>query len=81
MAAVPSIAPADIEQIVSVYMEEEGGYISTTETALYKNIMSSKGIVVKVKLKSGATILCYIINNYDTGGTIYWKEANPACVK
>jgi hypothetical protein len=81
MAAVPSIAPADIEQIVSVYMEEEGGYISTTETALYKNIMSSKGIAVRVKLKSGTSVLCYLINNYDTAGTIYWKEKNLACVK
>lgn len=81
MAAVPAIEVADIKQIVSVYIEEKGGYISTTEAALYNNIMSSKGIVVKVKLKSGATVLCYIINNYDTGGTIYWKEANPACVK
>jgi hypothetical protein len=76
-----TIAPADIQQIISVYLEEKGGYISATELALYNNISSSKGIVVKVKLKSGATVLCYIINNYDTGGTIYWKEANPACVK
>lgn len=82
MAAVPSIAPSDIQQIVSVYLEEQGGYISTTESALYNSILSSKGIVVKVKLKSGnTTVLCYIINNYDTGGTIYWKENNPACVK
>jgi hypothetical protein len=81
MAAVPSIAPADIQQIISVYLEEKGGYISTTELALYNNLLSSKGIVVKVKLKSGAIVLCYLINNYDTAGTIYWKEANPACVK
>lgn len=81
MAAVPSIAPADIQQIISVYLEEKGGYISTTELAHYNNVSSSKGIVVKVKLKSGATVLCYLINNYDTGGTIYWKEGNPACVK
>ncbi len=81
MAAVPSITPADIQQITSVYMEEQGGYISNTEPDLYKNISSSKAIVVKVKMKSGASVLCYIINNYDTGGTIYWRENNPACVK
>jgi hypothetical protein len=81
MLAVSSIAPSDIQQIVSVYMEEQGDYISTTEAADYNNISSSKGIVVKVKLKTGATILCYIINNYDGGGTINWKEKNPACVK
>ena len=22
-----------------------------------------------------------LINNYDGGGTIYWKENNPACIK
>jgi hypothetical protein len=81
MAAVPSIAPADIAQITGVYVEEKGGYISTTEAANYDNVLSSKGIVVKVKLKTGATVLCYVINNYDTGGTINWKEKNAICVK
>ena len=81
MAAVPSIAPSDIQQIVSVYMEEQGGYISTSEAADYSSILSSKGIVVKVKMKKGPVVLCYIINNYDGGGTIYWKENNPACIK
>ncbi len=81
MLAVPSVNPVDIEQITSVYMEEQGGYISKTEQALYNNMLSSKGIVVKVKLKNAATILCYIINNYDTGGTINWKEKNAICVK
>jgi hypothetical protein len=81
MSAVPSVNPVDIEQITSVHMEEQGGYISKTEQALYNNMLSSKGIVVKVKLKNAATILCYIINNYDTGGTINWKEKNQACVK
>jgi hypothetical protein len=81
MSAVPSVNPVDIEQISSVHMEEQGGYISKTEQALYNNMLSSKGIVVKVKLKNAATILCYIINNYDTGGTINWKENNQACVK
>jgi hypothetical protein len=81
MLAVPSVNPADIEQITSVYMEEQGGYISKTEQVLYNNMLSSKGIVVKVKLKNAATILCYIINNYDTGGTINWKENNAICLK
>ncbi len=81
MAAVASVAPSDIQQIVSVYMEEQGDYISTAEAADYNNIFSSKGIVVKVKLKSGPAALCYVINNYDGGGTINWKEKNPACVK
>jgi hypothetical protein len=81
MAAVAVIAPADIAQITGVYVEEKGGYISTTETANYDDVLSSKGIVVKVKLKTGATVLCYVINNYDTGGTINWKEKNAICVK
>jgi hypothetical protein len=80
MAAVPSLAISDI-QILAVYMEESGGYISTTEAGLYNNIYSSKGIVVSVKQRSGPNELCYIINNYDGAGTINWKERNPACVK
>ncbi len=81
MASVPAVSVADIQQITAVYLEEKGGYISTSEAADYNNVLSSKGIVVNVKLKTGKTALCYIINNYDTGGTINWKEKNPACVK
>lgn len=81
MAAVPYIKVSAIEKIVAVYMEEKGGYISTTETANYNSRLSSKGIVVKIKLKRGGTELCYLINNYDNAGTLYWKEANPACIK
>jgi hypothetical protein len=81
MAAVPAIAVTDIAQITGVYIEEKGGFISNTEAANYDDILSSKGIVVKVKLKSGATILCYLINNYDKAGTINWKEKNAICVK
>lgn len=80
LAAVPSLAISEV-QILSVYMEENGGYISTTEASLYNNIYSSKGIVVYVKQRSGPNELCYIINNYDGAGTITWKERNPACVR
>lgn len=78
MAAVPSLVISDI-QILAVYMEENGGYISTTEAGPYSNLYSSKGIVVSVKQRSGPNVLCYIINNYDGAGTITWKENNPAC--
>ncbi|MBC7872788.1 MAG: hypothetical protein H7Y01_02265 [Ferruginibacter sp.] len=81
MASVPAIPVSDIQQITAVYLEEKGGYISTNEAADYNNLLSSKGIVVNVKLKKGGNVLCYIINNYDGGGTIAWKEKNPACVK
>ncbi len=80
MAAVPYIKVAAIEKILAVYMEEKGGFISTTEAASYNSRNSSKGIVVKVKLKRGGTELCYLVNNYDDAGTIYWKEPNPACI-
>jgi hypothetical protein len=80
MLAVPSLAVSEI-QILAVYMEESGGYISTTEPNLYNNIYSSKGIVVSIKQRSGPNELCYIINNYDAAGTINWKERNPPCVK
>ncbi len=56
MASVPAIAPADIEQIISCYVEKKGGYISTSEAANYDDVLSSKGIVIKVKLKTGASI-------------------------
>lgn len=81
MAAVSAIPVADIQQIVAVYVEENGSYISTSEAADYNNMASSKGIVVNLKLRSGTNVLCYIINNYDGAGTITWKEKNPACVK
>ncbi|MDZ4793578.1 MAG: hypothetical protein SGI83_04800 [Bacteroidota bacterium] len=81
MAAVPAVQVADIQQILSAYVEENGGYISTSEAANYNNMASSKGIVMNVKLRTGASVLCYIINNYDGAGTITWKEKNPACVR
>lgn len=80
MAAVPYVKVVTIEKILAVYMEEKGGFISTTEAASYNSRNSSKGIVVKVKLKRGGTELCYLVNNYDDAGTIYWKEPNPACI-
>ncbi len=81
MAAVPALSISDIQQIVAVYIEETGGYISTSEAAEYSNMASSKGIIVKARLRGGATVLCYVINNYDGAGTITWKEKNPACIK
>lgn len=81
MASVPAIPVSDIQQIKAVYLEDKGGYISTTETAAYDNVFSSKGIVVNVKLKNGKNVLCYVINNYDGAGTINWKESNQACMK
>jgi hypothetical protein len=81
MAAVASVPVSDIKQITAVYMEENGGYISNTEAANYNDVLSSKGIVVKATLKNGSNIICYLINNYDKGGTINWKENNPTCTK
>jgi hypothetical protein len=76
-----SVPISDIQEIVSVYMEDSGGYASTGETSPYNNIESSIGIVVKIRLRGGGTVLCYIINNYDGAGTLNWKERNPACAK
>jgi hypothetical protein len=72
---------SDIQEIVSAYMEDSGGYASVGATSLYNNIESSSGIVVKIRLRGGGIVLCYIINNYDGAGTINWKERNPACTK
>jgi hypothetical protein len=65
---------ADINDIDCVKMEEKNGYAAITETANYNNRYSSKGILVKVIFKSGDAQYCYLINNYDTSGTLKWKE-------
>ena len=79
LASVPGVRPADVAAITSVQIEEKGGYISATEAADYDNSLSSKGIVVTLKMRNGATETCYVINNYDKAGTLNWKQKNPAC--
>jgi hypothetical protein len=79
MVGVAGIKIGDIETIISVYLEDANGYIRATEQANYDNVYSSKGIVVKVKMKTGTIETCYLINNYDTAGTLNWKEGNPSC--
>jgi hypothetical protein len=79
MASI-SLPVADIREIVSVYVEDSGGYASTNENAAYNNMNSSSGVIVNVILRTGTHVLCNIINNYDGAGTIIWKERNPACV-
>ncbi len=76
-----SVPISDIQEIVSAYMEETGGYASTSETSSYNIIQSSSGIVVKIRLRGGGIEYCYIINNYNGAGTLNWKENNPACAK
>ena len=64
----------DISTILDVYLEGDRGYIATTEPANYNDPFSSKGIVVVAQLKQKtAPESFYIINNYDTGGTLDWK--------
>ncbi len=79
MVGVAGVKVGDIAEIISVYLEDANGYMRTTEQANYDNLYSSKGIVLKVKMKSGTIETCYLINNYDTAGTLNWKEANPSC--
>ena len=79
MAGVPAILPGDVAEIMSVAIEENGGYISVNEPADYDNVLSSKGIVVVVRMRDGSTHDCYLINNYDGAGTINWKQKTPGC--
>jgi mannan endo-1,4-beta-mannosidase len=62
-----------ISKVQSVSIEPSTGYIATNDKAKYDNTHSSKGIVVRV-LSRGRTIDCYLLNNYDTAGTLAWKQ-------
>ena len=63
-----------LKNIQSVSVEPRTGYIAATEPALYNNNFSSKGIVVHIKLSATKFEDCYLINNYDTAGTVIWKQ-------
>jgi hypothetical protein len=65
---------ADIASLDCVKIEETNGYAAATENVNYNNMYSSKGILVKVTLKTGVQQYCYLINNYDTSGTLKWKD-------
>ena len=71
-----AIPLTSVDSIVGWYMESKNGYIATTEPSDYNSILSSKGIVVKVKMGNGDHILCYLLNNYDKAGTVIWKDLN-----
>ena len=71
---VTGVPIADIASIDCVKIEETNGYAAATENANYNNVQSSKGILVKVTMKTGEQQLCYLINNYDASGTLKWKE-------
>jgi hypothetical protein len=74
LESVGQVYIQDIRTISDVYLEGDRGYIATTEPANYNNTFSSKGIVVLAQLKNKtAPEIFYIINNYDTGGTLDWK--------
>lgn len=75
---VEGVKPADIAEIMGVFIEPSNGYIATTEKANYEDLYSSKGLVVVVKLKKGQIVPCYLINNYEYSRTIKWKQQN-AC--
>ncbi|HRH59699.1 MAG TPA: hypothetical protein PL045_03970 [Chitinophagaceae bacterium] len=68
-----AIKSDQITQLISWSYETSTGWTATKESANYNNLYSSKGLTVTVKLKSGKTITCYLLNNYDGAGTIVWK--------
>jgi hypothetical protein len=69
-----ALKPGDIKAINDVYLEEEGSYMHKNEPESYNSLQSSKGIVCEVVLKNGKTELCYVLNDYDAPGTLYWKS-------
>ena len=70
-----SILIDDIKEIKFKRIERPEEYIGTSENANYTNVNSSKGLVFQITLKSdNKKHECYLINNYDTAGTIVWKE-------
>lgn len=70
-----AIKPADIDDLTGWYFEPTSGYIATTQPLAYHNTLSSRGLVVKVKVTGGLEIPCYLFNNYDLAGTLNWKDA------
>ena len=71
-----AIQPMAVADLTGWYFEPKTGFIGSTEPSSYNRIVSSKGLVIKVKLKTGSELVCYLINNYDTLGTLNWKNQN-----
>ena len=68
-----AISSSDIKAINDAFLECPNEFMSRKETVSYNNVFSSKGIICQITLKSGRSVLAYLINNYD-GGTVLWKE-------
>jgi hypothetical protein len=71
---LPGVPIATIKSIDCIKIEESNGYIAATEPTLYSNTLSSRGILAYLTLTNKTQIICYIVNNYDTSGTLAWKE-------
>jgi hypothetical protein len=71
---VTALNIADIKSFDCIKLEEANGYAAATEAVTYNDVFSSKGIMIAVTLNTGVQQWCYIINNYDTAGTLKWKE-------
>jgi hypothetical protein len=65
---------ADVKSFDCIKLEEANGYAAASEPTNYNDTFSSKGILIAVTLKTGIQQWCYLINNYDTAGTLKWKE-------
>lgn len=63
----------ELAQILGWYIEPNDGWAATHKSADYGSPNSSIGLVVGVKLNTGDTVKCYMINNYDEAGTMNWK--------
>ncbi len=65
---------ADVKSFDCIKLEDANGYAAASEPTNYNDTFSSKGILIAVTLKTGVQQWCYLINNYDTAGTLKWKE-------
>ncbi len=68
------VATANISSFDCIKLEEDYGFAASSDNGNFLSVFSSKGIVVLVTMKDGTKSWCYLINNYENGGTVKWKE-------
>jgi hypothetical protein len=72
---IVGLAIEDIEEINEAYVESTNGYTFQSDRSNYNNMLSSKGVILNVKVKKRGIIKCYLINNAENAALI-WKDLN-----
>ncbi len=73
-SSATGVVTANIQSIDCIKLEEDYGFVAASDNVAFKNILYSKGILALLSMKDGTQIWCYVLNNYDTAGTLKWKE-------